>query len=506
MSYDALTRLALPFLFALGAAAAAAMLRGFGSVRRLQLWSITAGLSLGALLAVTGTGVAYEPSIRRALVALTALAGAAAFLRVIDLLVWEWLLEQRRQIQVPRLVVDLLKLLVLVAVGLAILKFDFGLALSGLLVTSTVLSAIVGLAIQDMLGNVASGIALQVERPFSVGDWVLILGREGVVTQLNWRSLTIRTRDGNAVVFPNAAVAKSEFANFSRPSRVQRLHAHVGVAYRHPPGLVKDVLARAAASVPDVLASPPVEVLVVKFADFAIEYDVRFWIVAFDRAPAITDQVLSRIWYELRRADLAIPFPVREVTMRTVSEEQEAAVEHRRRREIFAVLRALPLFSPLSDDQIDALVSGAELRAYTAGETLVRQGDRGASLFVLRSGRVRIEKAREDGGPAATVDTIERGDFFGEMSLLTGEPRTASIVAESETEVVVVDKEAFAPVLASDTAILDGLTAALEARVRNAAARLPAAARRDEERKIPSQHAALLQRVRRFFGIDETAR
>jgi CRP-like cAMP-binding protein len=133
---------------------------------------------------------------------------------------------------------------------------------------------------------------------------------------------------------------------------------------------------------------------------------------------------------------------------------------------------------------------------------LVRQGDRGESLFVIRSGGVRIEKSLH-GGPATTMATMGAGDFFGEMSLLTGEPRTASIIAEDETQVVVVNKEAFAQVLTADTGILVGLSAALEARARNTAQRLADLPTTGEQSKTTQTTSPLLRSIGRFFGLDE---
>lgn len=496
-------RPALPLLLALTGVAAVGLLRGFGSLSRLRLWAGLTGLFGGTMLAVSGTGIPYEDVIVRSLFALTILLATASVLRFIDLVFWDWFLSRRRHLPVPRLAIDLFKLLTMVGVMLAVLKFDFGMELSGLLVTSTVVSAVIGLAIQDMLANVASGLALQMERPFKVGDWLLIGSHEGVVTQLNWRTLTLLTRDRHEILVPNSMVAKTEVINFCRPSTLQRAHTYVGVAYGHPPGVVKAALARAASSCPEVLAEPPVEILVKSFDESAIQYDVRYWINDFGRLLQILDDVNSRVWYELQRQNLTIAFPQRDVTVRTASDEQETQAAERRRSEIFSVLRPLPVFAPLSDDQIRTLVGGAALQRFMDGETLVEQGDSGDSLFVIRSGGVRIDKSVH-GGPAATIATMGAGEFFGEMSLLTGEPRTASIVAGEETQVVVVSKESFAPVLAADKGILPGLTDVLDARVRHTAEHVAdRGAAQLQATGAAQERPALLRKIGRFFGLDE---
>ncbi len=496
-------RLLLAPLFAIVAAALVALLRRFGSLRRLRMWSMLAGFCAGLYLAVNGSNLPYEPILLQALSAAMAFATAAAVLRLIDLILWDWFLGRRRHVPVPRLAVDLFKLVALVGVVIAVLKYVYGMELSGLLVTSTVVSAVIGLAIQDLLANVAAGLGVQIERPFAVGDWLLIGSHEGVVTQFNWRTLTLLTRDRHQVLVPNSTVAKTEVANFSRPSTLQRAHAYVGVAYRHPPGVVKAALARAAQSCPEVVADPPVEVLVKGFLASAIEYDVRFWINDYGRLLQITDDVYSRCWYELKRCHLEIPFSQMDVSVRTASDEQEILKAERQRSLLFSVLRSLPLFAPLGDEQIRTLVQGAEMRAFMAGETLVQQGERGESLFVIRSGSVRIDRTL-DSGPATTVARLGPGEFFGEMSLLTGEPRSASIVAEEETEVIVVDKAAFAPVLTADTGILTGLSEALEARARQTAQRIAEESSLVRgEQKVAQQRSAMLRSIHRFFGLDQ---
>lgn len=496
-------KLLLPPLFALIAAALVGLLRRFGTLNRLRLWSVLTGFSAGAYLALSGSGLRHEAVLLQAFLAIATLSAAAAILRLIDLIFWGWFLSKRRHVSVPRLAVDLFKLITIIAVAISVLKFIFGMELSGLLVTSTVVSAVIGLAIQDMLANIAAGLGVQLEKPFTVGDWLLISGHEGVVTQINWRTLTLLTRDRHEILVPNSTVAKTEVINYSRPSSLQRVYTSVGLSYRCPPGEVKAALTYAAQSCAEVVQDPPVEVLLRNFVDSAINYDVRFWITDFGRLLQITDDVNSRIWYELQRRNLTIPYPQRDVHLYTVSPEEEIRAAEKGRQEIFSVLRPLEVFAPLSDDQISTLVSGARLQVFMRGETLVHEGASGESLFVIRSGSVRIDKIHS-GRLSTTVAKMKAGDFFGEMSLLTGEPRTASIIAEDETQVVVVSKAAFAPVLAADTAILVALSAALDARSRNTAERLANVSTTGQAARVTPQTSALLRRIGRFFGVEES--
>jgi small-conductance mechanosensitive channel len=474
-------------------------LRGFEPVRRMRASIWLAAVMGGLYLIVSGSGLPYESALLQIITAAGIMLGANALLQAFDMFLWDFLIERRRQAAVPRLLVDLFNFVVLAVVALAVLNRVFGVDLGALVVTSTVVSAVIGLALQDMLGNVAAGLALQLERPFSVGDWVQVSGEEGQVMQMNWRTLTIRTRDNHHVLLPNGTIAKQPIINYSRPTPLQKIHASVSVAYSHPPGEVRESILRAIGDADGVCREPSPEVLVKSFGEYAVVYDVQFWITDYARLPQIADSVLARIWYALRRDGLTIPFPTRDVKLHTLTEDHETQVRQGMRREVFAELRSLAVFKPLADGQIEQLAQSAEIQRYTLGEALVRQGDTAQSLYTIKSGRVRVT-VRNENGQVTPLATLGKGDFFGEMSLLTGEPRSASVIAESETEVVVVDKSDFAAVLASDSGIVEAVSMALEERMRNLAEQTGAGPG-ELAAPQPPQRAALIQRIRGFFGI-----
>jgi branched-chain amino acid transport system substrate-binding protein len=196
---------------------------------------------------------------------------------------------------------------------------------------------------------------------------------------------------------------------------------------------------------------------------------------------------------------MSVPFPIRDVNLRQVPEDFERRVQEQLRQEIFAQLRPLSVFSPLSDEQIDQLSQRAQAHHYTEGEVLVRQGDMGDSLFVIKSGRAQVE-VDDNNGRVTTVAKLGQNDFFGEMSLLTGEQRSASVVAETETEVVVVDKSAIAKVLAADMAALEELSQVVEERFQDRAEKVAAAAeKRPGRRRVRDSN--LLARIQSFLGL-----
>jgi small-conductance mechanosensitive channel/CRP-like cAMP-binding protein len=417
-------------------------------------------------------------------------------LQVFEVVVWEQVFRSRQRRVVPRLLLEIFNLAVMIAASLAILNQVFDADLSGLLITSTVVSAVIGLALQDMLGNLVSGLALQLDRPFDVGDWIQVGLDEGAVTEMKWRTVTLRSIDNLAIIIPNANMVREQVRNFSRPTAAQRLHVRVGLPYSVPPGRIRDVLQPAVQGAGGVLAAPAPDILVAEYGDSAIVYDVRYWIDDYSRTPEIRSEVLARIWYALSRAGISVPFPVRDVTLRTVTADTEREVHDRQQTEIFRSLRPLPIFAPLSDDQIGRLADHTSVYRFHAGEELFRQGDEGDSLFVVVSGRARVE-FQNVRGDRQVLAIRQAGDFFGEMSLLTGARRSASVTAETDMVVEVVDKAAFAPVLSGDLSSLQMLSEIVEGRVADL---------RQMEAASPEPAQAggadsLLGRIARFLGL-----
>ena len=204
----------------LGVALLLWLFKGYTVIRRVRVTVVLGLIAFIAYLIIHDSGILNAEAFARASAAAGILLAVHLATQLIDLVIWEGFLAHRRHIAVPRLLVDLFNFAALVATALLLLNRVFEVDLSGLLVTSTVLSAVLGLALQDMLGNVIAGIALQLERPFEVGDWVKVSGQEGQVRQVNWRTLTLHTRDNHNIFLPNANAARQDITNFFAPDAV----------------------------------------------------------------------------------------------------------------------------------------------------------------------------------------------------------------------------------------------------------------------------------------------
>ncbi len=347
--------------------------------------------------------------------------------------------------RVPEHFPSILQDTIVVGLFLVVMTFVFE---EKLLTTSAVGAVVIGFALQDTLGNAFSGLAIQIEKPFHVGDWLQIGGFEGRVHEVTWRAAKLRTKTGNLVVLPNNLISKEAITNFSEPAIPTRLHVDVGVSYLCAPNEAKAAIQEALDRAPSVLRSPAPDVVLLDFGDSAIVYRARFWIADFERDEPARDEVRSAIFYSFRRRQIEIPWPIR-VNYARQDRPDDTPDRHRGRVETLA---RLDIFAMLDEDQRAALAAGRE-RVYADRETIVRQGDTGRSMFVILDGEVRITV---DPGHRE-VARLGRGAYFGEMSLLTGDPRSATVAALGDCTVLEIADRDLRPLAEARPAIIERL-------------------------------------------------
>ncbi|MGB0387118.1 MAG: cyclic nucleotide-binding domain-containing protein [Ardenticatenaceae bacterium] len=474
-----------------------------GFNRQVVVPSILALLAFQILYILQGSIVLPGPSQPISIQVMAIVAVVLAFNSVLQLV--KWLVVEffvtRRKIKLPRFLIDFMGWLAIAMVSLAIVRQVFQVELTGLLVTSTLATAIIGLSLQEILGNLFAGVILQIESPFAADDWVEVAGQEGRVIHQNWRTLSILTRMNHHVIFPNNSIAKQKIVNYSRPTAQQRQEVFIGVGYQHAPGEVKQVLLNALTGLKGVLAEPQPKAYLIEYAESAIQYRVTYWIADYAAKVNIEDAVMSRFWYTLQRAGMGLPRPTSEMNVRMMAQDHAERAAGEVLGVIKGFLRSLPLLEELNNAQIKRLAAGAQLHQYTTDEALVRQGEEGDSLFIIKSGHTGIYIKDQNGGKGQLrVDERTAGEFFGEMSLLTGEPRSASVIAEAETEVITIGKKDFVEILTADPMILELLLNALEKRRQNMQTKQAAADARSRQHTT-NERSALLQKIVQFLGI-----
>lgn len=438
-----------------------------------------------------------HPGVADTILAATAFLGIATGLKLVDILFFDLLARWRRRPQVPLVVRDIGRWTVAaIALVLVVRAFFPGVNLNVLAVSSLVIGYIVGNATQDTLGNLISGLALNTERPFQIGDWVTVCGHTGIVVDTTWRATRLRTKGDDYVIIPNSSIAKEAIVNFSRPTQNHGCTLSVGVSYETPPNKVRKVILDILAECPEVCREPAPSVYLAGFGDSALNFTVKFFIADFVRKDAIQSGVMDRLWYAFRREGIQIPFPIQDCRERDAAVDEQLA-RQAIRDSIRKLLAGVDLFQSLTPAELERLAGGESLQVFAAGEKLCRQGEAGESFYVIGSGRVAVQVAGPDGMPVP-VASLGPGDFFGEMSLLTGEPRSGTVVAATDVEVVCVSKGDFAGILQENADLAGKLAVILEKRLAERSQRMASLV---PVPVVPENHSALVARIRRFFGL-----
>ena len=376
--------------------------------------------------------------------------------------------------RVPKLFLDLIRAFLVLLGAAVIASAVWGQDLGGLLAALGVGSIVIGLALQDTLGNLMSGIAILFERPFSDGGWLRVGddGPEGRVMEMNWRSVRMQTREGDLLVVPNLSLAGTTLRSFDRPRRAHMERLPLGFSYSDAPGDVKAAMLRVAAAVPEVLTDPPPSVFTTGYGDSSINYDLRVWLAGYDAVPAVRDKLFTGVWYESRRSGLTIPFPIRT----TLNYDGEKADREDRPPAAPADFRTAETFRTASEEDLAALAGAANRARFTAGEAIVPPGKPCGRLFVVLTGSVdlwvpRPAPRRRSGGAAPAtaggrveVGTLGPGDLFGSVGLLPANEAAIAATAAAETELLTVPSPAVRELLDRDRSLARELAGLVEAR------------------------------------------
>jgi len=330
---------------------------------------------------------------------------------------------------VPKLLIDLARLFLILLSTAFVLASVWNADLAGLVTALGVSSLVIGLALQDTLGSVMSGIALLFERPFSVGDWLELDGVVGQVIDINWRAVRLLTLEQEMVVIPHKLISSTMIRNFTQPNRIHAERIRIGFSYNHPPNLARQVLKSTALETKGILLDPEPEVFTLNYEDSAVSYEVKFFIRDYGDVEQIRERFMTRVWYAAKRNNLTIPFPIRTVYNFHGPSSQQKGID----KKFSESLQAIPSFVPINREQ-DALVptsSGIALQHFAAGEKIIRQGQVGQSLYIIVAG-LALMFSRDPDGQEREILSLRNGEFFGEMSLFSGEPSLVTVIASND--------------------------------------------------------------------------
>jgi len=363
------------------------------------------------------------------------------------------------QTKVPKLLRDLARVFLILVGASIVLSTVWKLDLGGLLTALGVSSIVLGLALQDTLGNLFSGVALLFGRPFQIGDWLEVEGTIGKVTEVNWRAVHLMTREQEMLIVPNSVLAKEIFTNYNQPVRRHVEPIDISFSYDDPPNQVKQVLKEAALATKGVLAKPKPEIQTLNYGDSAIDYRVRLFLADYSRVPQIRDEFLTRIWYAAKRYGLNIPFPIRTVFYQPILPENKATNE----ANLLAELQSLPALASVEPDSLAEMISEITVQQFGQGDPIIHQDQTDVQLHLVLKGAVKIT-VRAQNQREQEISRLTRGEFFGTLALLNHEPSPNAVIALQDCEVAVFETEALHIILARTPRLSQELGEMIEGR------------------------------------------
>lgn len=416
---------------------------------------------------------------------------AIVVVRALASFIFGTIFRLRRGYEAPSLIRNIFSIVAYIVSFIVIFKqFYPEVGLGALFTTSAVLGAIIGLALQDTLGNFFAGISLHADKPFQVGDVVTVAQKTGVVESITWRAVKIRTFTNHIVLASHSSVSKEAIEVCPRDNLNARL-VFFNTLYTDSPAKTIHIVREAVREADNV--SPKIKpiVRIRNLGDNGVDWEVKYWLIDYAKHNDTDALVRQRIWYAFRRAGLNFAFPTR-----TLHIERKAKMDGTQAdgSGFIERLSAVDIFAPLSSEETARLAGASASHVFAPGETVIRAGDEGSSMFVVHSGRVSVQIS--DNGKARTVAVLNEGDFFGEMALFTGEPRAANVVALEETEVLEIGHQAMKHLFETNPDLVDSLSHIIAER------RVGLTAKPENAENGEEESAGIISAIKRFFGFD----
>ncbi len=444
---------------------------------------------------VTGT---IANAVREAMLLLIAIG----FIRIALVFLFEGVLKR---LNVPRILADALFVVVLIVFALYRMN-AVGVNLAGIITTSAIVSGGIALSLREPLENLWGGIALQLDNTCRIGDWIRLDGVTGQVVGIRWRYLSLATVTNETVIIPNGQLTKNRVTVLGRrgDDRVPfRRDVEFSVSYDVPPArviaVVEEALARA--EIRNVAANPPIVVLCTGFGDSAIHFIVRYGLSTLGTDIPTDSQIRLHVAATLARHGMEIPLPQRVLIRgrpQGSGELHERALAARA-----ATLAKLELFAALTDDERRALTEEVSDCPYVTDDVIARQGEPADSMFILARGRVAVFDDSAGGtGARDRLATLEAPNVFGEMGLLTGQARGATVIAENEVLCHRLDKAGFDAILKARPELVEPLSRVVAARQMANDATLQGLGADLRSRSALTRSADLVRRIKKFFAIE----
>lgn len=404
----------------------------------------------------------------------------------------------------PRIVEDIAVIGAYLLWGMVRLSFA-GVELSSLVATSAVITAVIAFAMQDTLGNILGGLALQLDDSLKIGDWVRLDDVSGRVVEIQWRYTALLTRNGERVVVPNAQLMKGKFAVLG--DKVLgvggwRRWVWFNIDDEVSPSQVISAAEHAVtdAEIANVARDPAPSCVAMDFAPGSVRYALRYWLSDPRDDDATDSAVRVHLLATLQRNGWRIALPDQAVHLEQENETHRQAAWQRELARRLKVLAGIDLFAPLDEGERQTIAERLVHAPFARGDVMTRQGSEAHWLYIIAGGQADVVWEAPT-GEKRVLTRLPPGSTFGEMGLMTGAPRSATVVAASDVECYRLDKSGFEDILHQRHAIADSMSHILAQRLQQNEERLSAFARERSDSERARHPSAILQRMRDFFGL-----
>lgn len=426
-----------------------------------------------------------------------------AVIRLCGMFVFRLLLPAVR-LHPPRILEDIVVFVAYIGWGFVQLH-NAGLDLSGIVTTSAIITAVLAFSMQDTLGNILGGIALQLDDSIEIGDWIKVDDVTGKVMEIRWRHTAVETRNWETVIVPNSQLMKSKFSVLGRhgDDPIQwRRWVWFNVGYQTSPARVIETVEHALreADVRNVAGQPPPSCVLMDFDTSYGRYALRYWLTDLYADDPTDSEVRDHIYAALQRAGIRFAFPEHNVHMTKEGEKHELARQSRRIQERINALHKVELFHSLREDELLEIAQKLRYAPFASGDTITHQGAVAHWLYILVEGQADVY-LETPGQERRKLATLHPGNFFGEMGLMTGAPRTATVVAARDSECYLLDKNSFETVLTSRPELAEEISKILVSRRYGLDSLQQEADADTRARQMAQQHLDMLSRIRNFFGL-----
>ncbi len=487
----------------LGLGLSAILLLLLKDARRSVLNTLIFFLACKALAFISGLVYAMQIASSAVIYEVAVIGMGIALIRMCGLLGFRILLPLTR-LNLPSITEDIFVIIGYLLWGMVRLRYA-GLDLSSILATSAMITAVVAFSMQDTLGNILGGLALQLDNSIDIGDWIKVDDVVGRVVDIRWRSTLVETRNWETVVFPNSQLMKNKFVVLGRrtgqPVQLRRwiwFDVSLDTTPRQVVRAVEETISQA--EIGNVAKTPAPSCVLMEIDKGAARYALRYWLTDLQVDDPTDAAVRWHVYTSLQRAGIPLVVEKQNVHYVKENEKYEVVVHQREALQRVKTLRRVELFAQMTDEELAALAERLKYAQFAKGNIISRQGAIAHWLYIIINGEAEVYLERPD-GERSSVNLLSKGDFFGEMGMMTGAPRSASVIARTDVECYRLDKEAFAGIMQARPGLADEITHILVERRAQLDSVLHHLDEQTRRKERSSQHSELLESVKRFFGL-----